>query len=138
MHDLHLTLALIDAFETIDCDKDGQLSQADAASLGPHFVEALRLSWDDLKLPAYQTGEYLNSTENIPIWMDEGLCGSITGGRPLLLPRPPDPYRSNMLEIAEVITYFNRLKISKHGKPCPILAESFKVSQYFSCIDVCD
>ena len=134
IHNLPLSLAVVDAFASLDEDKDGWIGGEDAATAGISFLHAYRESFNQLKLPPIPRRSFLESPENINAWMDMGITGMITGGRPRLPARKTDMHRQDFIEVAEVITYFNKLYISRpQTKPCPILAEVFDVSEYSHC-----
>jgi 1-acyl-sn-glycerol-3-phosphate acyltransferase len=136
VHNLPLTLSVIDAFDVFDQDRDGWIGGRDAAKAGRRFLYSFAAAFNTLKLPPRDSEAYESARETIHAWMDVGIVGVITGGRPLLPIRKADPFEPEKIEVAEVITYFNKLLVSKHEKPCPVLADAFNVSQYFHGLEL--
>ena len=119
-------MTIVKAFVEIDYDRDGWISRSDASRSGANFERAFLDSFGTIKLPNESED---SSAPNSESWIETGIVGWMTGGRPLLPSRPLDPYRDDAIEVAELITYFNTC-IENDVRPCPELVTAFNMSQY--------
>ncbi|TEB17015.1 hypothetical protein C9890_0541, partial [Perkinsus sp. BL_2016] len=92
-------MTIVKAFAEIDSDRDGWISRTDAARSGARFEQAFLDTLERIKLPDESQD---SSTPNSESWIDNGIVGWMTGGRPLLPSRPPDPYRGDAIDVAKL------------------------------------
>ena len=123
--DFHLAFKIIDRFKMVDLDRDGWVGLRDIGNFFPEidvspseYQQLLALA----KLPPIPVSNYFNpmASPNYDSWTEEGWVGRVTGGRPPLRPRQPDPYEWDKFELVEVLAYFN-----SHPSPHPFLQQLF-------------
>lgn len=85
-----------------------------------------------VKLPEVPDRLYANACVNVDSWVEAGLKGLLTGGRPKLPRRARDNYRNDGIEIAEIITYFNKCLMDRSISPDPTLVKLFRVSEFLT------
>jgi hypothetical protein len=122
VRNLRLAIKITASFASMDANRDGWLCEEDADRVGLHFSRAFRACFKDIKQPESRN---TNETINSDSWIETGMIGWLSGGRPLLPQRPPDPYRDDALEVTEVITYFDQT-------PSPEFIIAFNVGEFFT------
>ena len=126
---LCLSLRVVNVFAELAKLNDGWARKSDLpADIQASFDRILCL----VKLPDIPDCMYADACVNVDSWVERGLTGLITGGRLKLPQRARDAYDSNAIEVAEVITYFNKCLMDRSRLPDPSLVQLFQVSEFLT------